>query len=131
VVLYEQRKDGQEKPYYAARSGQALDWPLAVLVDAATASGAEIVAGALQDHGRARIIGEQTFGKGSVQNVHDLSDGSSLHVTMARWLTPHRHRIDGQGLTPDDVVPFADEDLAAGQDPQLERAIAYLAEQAS
>ncbi|MDH7485763.1 MAG: S41 family peptidase [Anaerolineae bacterium] len=131
VVLYEQRKDGQEKPYYAARSGLALDWPLAVLVDAATASGAEIIAGALQDHGRARIIGEQTFGKGSVQNVHDLSDGSSLHVTVARWLTPHRHQIDGQGLTPDDVVPFTDEDRAAGRDPQLERAVAYLAEQAS
>jgi len=131
VVLYEERKDGQEKPYYATRGGLALDWPLVVLVDGRTGSGAEIVAGALQDHGRATLIGEQTFGKGSVQHVHDLSDGSSLHVTVARWLTPHRHQIDRQGLTPDIVVPFTEEDRVAGRDPQLERAIAYLAGQAS
>jgi len=130
VVLYEQRKDGQEKPYYATRDGLALDWPLVVLVDGATGSGAEIVAGALQDHDRATLIGEQTFGKGSVQYVHDLSDGSSLHVTVARWLTPHHHQIDRQGLTPDIVVPFTEEDRSAGRDPQLERAITYLAEQA-
>lgn len=126
VVLYEQRKDGQEKPYYATRDGLALDWPLVILVDGATGSGAEIVAGALQDHGRATLIGQQTFGKGSVQHVHDLSDGSSLHVTVARWLTPHRHQIDRQGLAPDIVVPFTEEDRSAGRDPQLERAIAHL-----
>ncbi len=131
VVLYEERKDGQEKPYHAGRSGLALDWPLVVLVDGATASGAEIVAGALQDHGRGHLVGEQTFGKGSVQHVHDLSDGSSLHVTVARWLTPHHHQINRQGLTPDEVVPFTEEDIAAGRDPQLERAIAYLTGQAS
>jgi len=127
VVLYEQRRDGQEKPYYAKHGGLALDWPLVVLVDGATGSGAEIVAGALQDHGRAPLIGERTFGKGSVQHVHDLSDGSSLHVTVARWLTPHRHQIDRQGLTPDVVVPLSREDRAAGRDPQLERAMEYLA----
>jgi carboxyl-terminal processing protease len=126
VVLYEQRKDGQEKPYYAQRGGLALDWPIVVLVDAGTASGSEIIAGALQDHERAVLVGERTFGKGSVQHVHDLSDGSSLHVTVARWLTPKRQQLDGAGLTPDEIVVRTEEDIAAGRDPQLERAIELL-----
>jgi len=131
VVLYEQRKDGQEKPYRASSSGLALDWPLVVLVDGASASGAEIIAGALQDHGRAPLVGEQTFGKGSVQHVHELSDGSSLHATVARWLTPHRNHLDQQGLTPDETVVFAEDDVESARDPQLERAIALLHDQAS
>jgi len=131
VVLYEQRKDGQEKPYYAQRGGLALDWPIVVLVDAGTASGAEIIAGALQDHERAVLIGEPTYGKGSVQHVHDLTDGSSLHVTVARWLTPKRQQLDGAGLTPDEIIVRSQEDVAAGRDPQLERAIELLAVRAS
>ena len=131
VVLYEERTDGQEKPYRATSNGLALDWPLVVLVDGASASGAEIIAGALQDHGRAPLVGEQTFGKGSVQHVHELSDGSSLHATVARWLTPHRHHLDQQGLTPDEIVELTEEDIASASDPQLERAIALLLEQLS
>jgi carboxyl-terminal processing protease len=131
VVLYEQRQDGQEKPYRASANGLALDWPLVVLVDSASASGAEIIAGALQDRGRAPLIGEQTFGKGAVQHVHELTDGSSLHVTVARWLTPHRNHIDKQGLVPNETVTLTEDDVAAGRDPQLEKAIALLAESAS
>ncbi len=81
--------------------------------------------GALQDRDRAPLIGEPTFGKGAVQLIYDLSDGSSLHVTSAIWLTPDRHRIEGQGLMPDVTVPRGD----GPQDEQLDRAVAYLESQ--
>jgi carboxyl-terminal processing protease len=128
VVLYEDRKDEAEKSYVVTKGGGALDQPLVVLVNRATASASEIVAGALQDRQRGPLIGERTYGKGSVQLVYDLSDKSSLHVTVARWFTPNRQRIDGQGLTPDIELPLTDADRQAGADPQLERAIAYLQE---
>jgi carboxyl-terminal processing protease len=126
VVLYEDRRGEAEKFYSVKEGGQALDLPLVVLVNRGTASASEIVAGALQDGKRGPLIGERTFGKGSVQLVYDLSDQSSLHVTVARWLTPDRHRIDGQGLLPDIEVLLSEADRTAGADPQLERAIAYL-----
>jgi len=129
VVLFEERRDQAEKSYPAKPGGLAIQQPLVVLVDSGTASASEIVAGALQDHKRAVLIGEKTFGKGSVQLVFDLSDASSVHITVARWLTPNRHRIDAQGLQPDILVPISDEERAAGHDPQLERAVAYLREQ--
>lgn len=125
IVLYEQRRDQEEKSYPVRRGGKATDIPLVVLVNAGTASASEIVAGAIQDSGRGILIGENTFGKGSVQLVYDLSDQSSLHVTVAHWLTPNRHEITGNGLTPDIVVPLTEEDRAQGKDPQLDRAIAY------
>jgi carboxyl-terminal processing protease len=126
VVLYEDRRDESEKFYSVKKGGLALDLPLVVLVNGGTASASEIVAGALQDYGRASLIGEKTFGKGSVQLVYDLTDQSSLHVTIARWLTPNRHRIDGEGLKPDVEVIPTEEDRAGGTDPQLERAVAHL-----
>lgn len=125
VVLYEVRSSG-EKTYEVRRRSTVFDGPVVVLVDRATASAAEIVAGALQDRGRALLFGETTFGKGSVQLVHDLSDGSSLHVTAARWLTPNRRQIDGVGLTPDFPVTVTEEDRQAGRDPVLEQALARL-----
>jgi carboxyl-terminal processing protease len=126
VVLYEDRKDEPEKSYVVTQGGAALDQPLVVLVNHGTASASEIVSGALQDRQRGPLIGERTYGKGSVQLVYDLSDKSSLHVTVARWFTPNRQPIDGQGLTPDIELPLSDADRQAGADPQLERAIAYL-----
>jgi len=126
IIVYQQFSDGQELAYRAERGGLATDIPLAVLVNQGTASNSEVVAGALQDHGRGVLIGEQTFGKGSVQSVHELSDGSGLHVTIARLLTPDRHPLHGEGLTPDIVVPFTEEDFLQGIDPQLQRAIEYL-----
>ena len=125
VVLYEQRRDQEEKSYPVQGGGKATDIPLVVLVNAGTASASEIVAGAIQDSDRGVLIGENTFGKGSVQLVYDLSDQSSLHVTVAQWFTPNRHEITGNGLTPDIIVPLTEEDRAQGKDPQLDRAIAY------
>jgi len=126
-VLYEERRDAPIETYRTGTGGLATDLPLVVLVNRGTASAAEIVAAALQDYGRATLIGETTFGKGSVQLIFELSDGSSLHVTAARWLTPRRHSLDGAGLSPD---IFQEGEAHVGEpspgDAQLARAVSYL-----
>ncbi len=115
TIFIEQKADGSEV-VQTATAGTLTDAPLVVIVDSGSASAAEIVAGALQDHGRATLVGEKTFGKGSVQLIHELPDASSLHVTNAVWLTPNRRPITGNGLQPDVLI-------AAGSDP-LPQAIA-------
>jgi carboxyl-terminal processing protease len=97
-----------------------------VLVDRGSASASEIVAGALQDQGVATVIGEQTFGKGSVQELVDIGEESSLKVTIARWVTPDGKQISQKGITPDITVTRTAQDVRAGQDPQLNRAIEFL-----
>jgi len=126
LVLIERFKDGTEKTYEAPRKPAAPDIPMVVLVDGGSASASEIVAGALQDHERAVLIGEKTFGKGSVQWPHELSNGAEMRVTVARWFTPNDRAIHGEGLEPDIEVELAEEDLDAELDPQLERAVEYL-----
>jgi carboxyl-terminal processing protease len=126
VVLREDRKNEGERVYEVRSGGKALDQPMVLLVNGGTASASEIVAGALQDHNRAALIGEKTFGKGSVQLIYELSDRSRLHVTVAKWFTPDGNAIDGTGLRPDIEVLFTEEDRAAERDPQLQRAIGYL-----
>ncbi len=125
-ILIEKFKDGREKHYKVKSGGIAHDIPLVVLVDGGTASASEIVAGAIQDHKRGVLIGEKTFGKGSVQSLERLSDGSELKVTIAHWFTPNGRAIHGKGLTPDIVVKMTTEDEKAGKDPQLDRAVQYL-----
>lgn len=128
-VLYLQSQETGEQVFNATAETIALHEPLVVLVDGGTASASEIVAGALQDRGRAKLIGNSpTFGKGSVQLVFDLSDGSSVHVTSARWLTPNHHQIDQSGLQPDVLVEVTQDDIDSGRDPVLERAILTLQE---
>lgn len=126
IILVEKDKDGEEMDFTAQRGGLALDIPMVVLVNGGTASASEIVAGALQDRGRAILVGGETFGKGSVQLPHALSDGSELRITIAHWFTPNGTELQGQGLTPDIEVELTEEDFEAGRDPQLERAIDYL-----
>jgi carboxyl-terminal processing protease len=126
VVLYERKSDGTEKAFDVHGRGILRDDPVVFLVNNATASASEIVAGAIQDYERGVLIGTETYGKASVQFIFDLSDGSSVHITNARWLTPNRQEIDGVGLTPDIVVPITQEDYEAGRDPQVDQAIAYL-----
>ena len=126
VVLIERWKDGREKVYKSDGGGIAKDIPMVVLVNRGSASASEILAGALQDHGRATIIGERTLGKGSVQQPFTLSDGSELRVTIAHWLTPNGREIHGYGIDPDIPVEVTKEDVTAGRDPVLERALEYL-----
>ena len=127
IILYAADGEGDIiEDFPASSGGLATDLPLIVLVDGGSASGSEVLAGALQDHERATLIGTITYGKGSVNILHELSDGSALYVTTARWLTPDLHLIEGVGLTPDIEVEITAEDIASGQDPQLESAIEYL-----
>ena len=126
IVLYDSKGNGEETSYPVRDRGLAYDDPIAILVNGNTASASEIVAGAIQDRERGKLIGTQTFGKASVQLLFDLSDGSSLHVTNAHWLTPNRRDINGLGLTPDIIVNIADQDRQNGQDPQLQAAVIEL-----
>jgi carboxyl-terminal processing protease len=126
TVVFQATKDGDEQEFVAEKGELAENIPVVLLVDDGTASAAEIVAGALQDRERATLIGLPTFGKGSVQLVFDLSDGSSVHVTSARWLTPNRKQLDQEGLQPDILVEITQEAIDSGIDEILERAITFL-----
>jgi len=130
LVAVERFSDGSEREFRAEDGDLAEDIPLVVLVNNGSASASEIVAGAIQDHGRAPLVGISTFGKGSVQRPFNLSDGSELRVTVALWFTPDGQRIQGQGLTPDIEVPWpeAERQEEPEQDPQLQRAVEYLLE---
>ncbi|GJQ51182.1 MAG: carboxyl-terminal processing protease [Anaerolineaceae bacterium] len=127
IVLYEQYGDGTRVPHYALGEGRMTNLPIVVLVNEGSASASEVLAGALQDYGRAKLVGVISYGKGSVQQWMPLSDDNgAARVTVAKWLTPHERTIDGIGLTPDYVVEFTEADAANNRDPQLDKAIEVL-----
>lgn len=123
VVAYERSSDGSIQALRVEQGQKLVSQPVAVLVDRSTASAAEITAAALRDDAGAVLIGTRTYGKGSMQSVYNLSDGSSLHITDKLWLTPTKHSIQGRGLTPDVEVSASP---ASGEDPQLAAAERYL-----
>lgn len=126
VAVIEEYTQGEREEHRSDGSGRLRGQPIAVLVNQGTASAAEILAGALQDYGVASIIGQQTFGKGTVQDYAEFDDGSSLKLTVARWLTPKGQSINKAGITPGIVVEYTAEDAQADRDPQLDRAIEEL-----
>lgn len=127
VVLQENR-NGDKTAFAATGKGVLTDVPLIVLINGGSASASEIVAGALQDHKRGQLVGEKSFGKGTIQEAADLGEGAGLHVTIAKWLTPNGRWVgngkNGTGLTPDITVIYDTKDQA--HDNQLQAAIAKL-----
>ena len=126
IVVREKFKSGEETIYRSRGYNPFEKLPLVILINQGSASASEIVAGALQDHGIAKLIGEKTFGKGSVQELVSVTDDTSLKVTIARWLTPNGKDISQAGLTPDIEVKKTEEDEAKGIDTQLKKAIEIL-----
>lgn len=129
TVVRESFGDGIKEEVYRSSGrelGRSAPEKMVVLVDGGSASASEILAGALKEHGVATLIGAQTFGKGSVQELLDLDGGAALKVTVARWLTPNGISISAGGLTPDIAVDYTAEDREAGRDPQLDAALDFL-----
>ncbi len=129
LVVKQESTVSQTKEYIVNRKGKLLSIPLVVLVNKGSASASEILSGALRDYKRAVIIGEKTFGKGSVQEVLDLQDGSGLHVTVAKWILPNGDWINGKGIEPDINVehqPSEGNTLTRNNDSQLEKALEEL-----
>jgi carboxyl-terminal processing protease len=128
TVLIEDYGENKKSFIYRSKGYDIVkdDWDIVVLVDEGSASASEIVAGALQEHNVATLIGEKTFGKGSVQELIDVTEDTSLKITVARWLTPNGNSLSETGLTPDYRVPLTIEDIEAGTDPQFDAAIEFL-----
>lgn len=125
VVVSERFSDGSKQEHRASGRGRLKDMKTLVLVNGGSASAAEIVSGALQDLGKGTLLGTQTFGKGSVQDLIDLKDGSTVKLTIAEWLTPKGKNINIDGITPDFVVDRTEDDYDNDRDPQLDAAKAW------
>ena len=124
VVVYEKYGDGRLVEHDVVSGGLATQIPMVVLINEGSASASEITAGALQDDGRAKLVGVTSYGKGSVQNWIPLSNNKgAVAITIAKWLTPLKRTIDHIGLTPDVVVKITKDDFTAGRDPQLDAAV--------
>ena len=123
VIVGQKDAQGKVQNYQVDHAGRLTDMPVVVLINEGSASASEIVSGALHARHRAELIGENSFGKGSVQQVIDLAQGTSLHVTIAKWLTPDGNNIDKVGIKPDQTVKLTDDDFNAGRDPQLDAAL--------
>ncbi len=125
-IVVRERSNNSYKEYRSSGKPLFKGIPTVVLINNGSASASEIVAGALQDYGLAYLIGQQSFGKGSVQALEELTGGSSIKYTIARWYTPKDRTIDIEGIKPDEEVELTSEDFSEDKDPQMDRAIEYL-----
>lgn len=125
LIVYTEDKDGNRQEF-TSDAEQAVQVPLAVLVDKNSASASEIYAGAIQDYGIGQIVGTKTYGKGVVQTIYDLKDGTSLKLTVAEYFTPNGRNIDGEGITPDVEVTYQRDENDPEADNQLDRAVETL-----
>ena len=125
LIVTQVDRDGTERSI-AARDGTVTDLPIVIVQDEFSASGSELLAAALQDNGRATVIGTQSFGKGTVNHARELSNGGAVYVSIARWLTPAGNQIEGAGVTPDVPVVLTADDIEGGRDVAIFRAIESL-----
>ena len=125
LIVYTEDKDGNRQEF-TSDEAQEVQVPLAVLVDGNSASASEIYAGAIQDYGIGQIVGTKTYGKGVVQTIYDLKDGTSLKLTVAEYFTPNGRNIDGEGITPDVEVTYQRNENDPEADNQLDRAVETL-----
>jgi len=126
LVVSEDFGNGNKNKHTSYGYKKLATYPTVVLIDQGSASASEILAGALRDDNGIKLVGEKSFGKGSVQELENLRGGTSLKVTVAKWLTPSGHSIMEQGLEPDIQVGRTQEDVDAGRDPQLDKALELL-----
>jgi len=127
TIVVEDFGNGQTNKTYRSFGYKTFEnMPMVVLVDEGSASASEILAGALRDNRGISLVGKKTFGKGSVQELNDLPGGSKLKITIAKWLTPKGYSIADNGLEPDIKIDLTEEDVTAGKDPQMDKAIEVL-----
>ncbi|HDM31923.1 MAG TPA: S41 family peptidase, partial [bacterium] len=126
LVAIEEYGTGERQEYKSQGPAKFSDYKIVILINKGSASGAEILAAALRDNLKVLLIGEKSFGKGSVQKLENLKGGSSLKITIAKWLTPSGKQISQVGLEPDIKVEMTEKDIEEGKDPQLEKAIEIL-----
>ncbi len=128
-IVLQENNEGQKLPYKVNRTGKLLNFPLVVLINKGSASASEIVSGALQDRKRAKLVGEKSFGKGTIQEAKELPGGTGIHITTAKWLTPNGRWVnETEGLDPDVVValPKSTDGIPTLEDTQMDRALELL-----
>jgi len=126
LVVIERGNDGKDKEHISTRQAVFNNLPTIILLNKGSASASEILAGALQDYKLAKLLGETTFGKGTVQELIELKDGSMLKITVAQWLTPNKREIEEKGVEPNIKITISDQDAEKAKDTQLEKALELL-----
>ena len=126
IIVIQVDRSGTERTIQARAGNEITTIPIVVVQDEFSASGSELLAAALQENGRATVVGARSFGKGTVNHARELSNGGAVYVSIARWLTPGRQQIEGQGVRPDIEVTLTADDIEAQRDVAIQRAVDVL-----